>query len=45
MYVVKPGDTLFQIALDNGTTVDAIVAVNPGLNPDTLAVGMEIRLP
>jgi 2',3'-cyclic-nucleotide 2'-phosphodiesterase/3'-nucleotidase len=45
VYVVKPGDTLFQIALDNGTTVEAIVAANPGLNPDTLAVGMEIRLP
>ena len=45
IYVVKPGDTLFQIALDNGTTVEAIVAANPGLNPDTLAVGMELRLP
>jgi LysM repeat protein len=45
IYVVKPGDTLFQIARDNGTTVEAIVAANPGLNPDTLAVGMELRLP
>ncbi|WBL37394.1 LysM peptidoglycan-binding domain-containing protein [Tepidiforma flava] len=44
-YVVKSGDTLFQIALDNGTTVDAILAVNPGLDPDTLSVGMEILLP
>lgn len=45
VYVVKQGDTLFQIALDNGTTVEAILAANPGLNPDTLAVGTEIRLP
>ncbi|WP_322795091.1 LysM peptidoglycan-binding domain-containing protein [Tepidiforma sp.] len=45
VYTVKSGDTLFQIALDNGTTVDAILAVNPGLDPDTLTVGMEIRLP
>ncbi len=44
-YTVKAGDTLFQIALENGTTVEAILAVNPGLNPDTLAIGMEIRLP
>ncbi len=45
VYVVKQGDTLFQIALDNGTTVEAILAANPGLDPDTLAVGTEIRLP
>jgi LysM repeat protein len=45
VHVVRAGDTLFQIALDNGTTVEAIVAVNPGLNPDTLSIGMEIRLP
>lgn len=45
VYIVKSGDTLFQIALDHGTTVEAILAANPGLDPDTLAVGMEIRLP
>jgi len=45
IYVVKPGDTLFQIAMDNGTTVEAVVAANPGLDPDRLTVGMEIRLP
>lgn len=45
VHVVQAGDTLFQIALDNGTTVEAIVAANPGLNPDMLSIGMEIRLP
>jgi LysM repeat protein len=44
-YVVRQGDTLFQIAIDHGTTVAAILQANPGLDPDTLAVGTEIRLP
>ncbi|HQW50469.1 MAG TPA: LysM domain-containing protein [Tepidiformaceae bacterium] len=45
VYTVKPGDTLSAIAAANGTTVDALIAANPGLNPDTLQVGAEIRLP
>jgi LysM repeat protein len=32
-YLVEPGDTLTQIAADNGTTVDALAAAN-GLNPN-----------
>ena len=45
VYKVKPGDTLSAIAAANGTTVEAIIAANPGLNPDTLQVGAEIKLP
>ncbi len=44
-YVVRSGDTLSTIAAENDTTVDAIVALNPGLDPDTLPVGAEILLP
>ncbi len=44
-YTVRAGDTLSSIAAEHGTTVDAIVALNPGLDPDTLQVGAEIRLP
>jgi LysM repeat protein len=43
--VVRAGDTLSSIAAENGTTVDAIVALNPGLDPNTLPVGEEIQLP
>jgi LysM repeat protein len=44
-YVVQSGDTLSSIAAENGTTVDEIVALNPGLEPNTLQVGAEILLP
>ncbi|NJD64301.1 MAG: LysM peptidoglycan-binding domain-containing protein [Chloroflexi bacterium] len=44
-YIVRGGDTLSSIAAENDTTVDAIVALNPGLDPDTLDVGAEILLP
>jgi len=45
IYVVQRGNTLFRIAVDNGTTIDAILAVNPGLNPDLIIPGDEIILP
>lgn len=44
-YVVQTGDTLSSIAAENDTTVDEILALNPGLDPDTLQPGEEIRLP
>jgi len=44
-YVVQPGDTLSAIAAANDTTIDEIVALNPGLDPNSLDVGAEIRLP
>ncbi|MCL6522628.1 MAG: LysM peptidoglycan-binding domain-containing protein, partial [Firmicutes bacterium] len=32
-YTVRPGDTLFLLAQRFGTTVAAILALNPGVNP------------
>lgn len=32
IYEVQPGDTLSQIAQNNGLTVDGLVAINPGLD-------------
>jgi len=46
LYVIEAGDTLYGIALQYGTTIEAIIAANPNLpNPDNLDVGQEIRLP
>ncbi|KAL1302394.1 hypothetical protein AAFC00_002795 [Neodothiora populina] len=43
-YVIKAGDTLFDIAKANGTTVEAIDAANPGINASNLQVGEKINL-
>lgn len=44
-YTIKAGDTLFQLARTYGTTVNAIIAVNPGINPTALRVGQTICIP
>ena len=45
-YVVRPGDTLGKIAARAGTTVYAIMAVNPQItNPNIIYVGQVINMP
>lgn len=44
-YVVKPGDTLFLISKRTNYRQAAIVAANPGLNPDRLRVGQKLKMP
>ena len=44
-YTIRSGDTLFRIATERGTTVDAIIRLNPSLNPNNLQVGQIICLP
>jgi LysM repeat protein len=43
--VIRAGDTLFSIARRLGTTVAALLAVNPGIDPNNLQVGQVICLP
>jgi len=43
-YIVRPGDTLYRLALRHGTTVGAIEAVN-GLRSPAIRVGQVIVLP
>jgi LysM repeat protein len=45
VYTVRAGDTLYAIAQRLGTTVAAILAVNPGINPNNLQVGQQICIP
>lgn len=44
-YVVKPGDTLFLISKRTNYRMGAIIAANPGLNPERIRVGQKIKLP
>lgn len=42
---IRPGDTLYQIARNYHTTVNAILTANPGINPMYLRVGQRITVP
>ena len=44
-YTIKSGDTFWSIAQAHGTSVGAIQAANPGVNPSSLQVGQIIHLP
>ena len=44
-YVVQSGDTLSSIALEFGTTVEALVEANDIADPDQIAVGQELVIP
>lgn len=44
IYIVKKGDTLYQIALDNNTTIDEIKSLN-NLTNNTLMIGELLKLP
>ena len=44
-YRVQRGDTLFQIAVRNNTTVDAIVRANNLSNPSIIFTGQQLTLP
>lgn len=45
IYVVNDGDTLWDVAYLNRTTVEEIVAANPDVRPETLQIGQAIVLP
>jgi len=44
-YTVKAGDTLWQLARQRGLPVDALLLLNPDVNPDRLAVGSQLNVP
>ena len=43
-HTIKSGDTLYSIAKNNGTSVDKIIALNPGLKAEKLTIGLKIRI-
>ena len=44
VYTVKPGDTLWEIANDNATTVEALSKLNNILDSDKINVGQKIKI-
>jgi hypothetical protein len=44
-YVVQPGDNLFDIAYSHGFPAWRLEEANPDVDPDALAIGMELALP
>jgi len=45
VYAVKSGDTLSRIAKHFGTTVKAIEAANPGVDPNHIKVNQKLTIP
>ena len=45
IYIVKAGDTLFQIAKNYGTTVNAIASINNIKNINLIYVGQKLQIP
>jgi LysM repeat protein len=43
-YLIQSGDTLDQIAARFATTVDKLLALNPGTEPTTLRPGERLRI-
>lgn len=42
VYIVQPGDTLWRIAQDNGTTVEELARINQLDNPHLIRVGQKL---
>lgn len=44
-YTIQLGDTLRELAEQNGTSVDYIISINPHIVPSSLEVGQKVILP
>ena len=44
-YAIRPGDTFYLLAIRFNTTVNAIIAANPGVNPNALQIGLIVCIP
>jgi LysM repeat protein len=44
LYTIVQGDTLAAIAAKTGTTVAALIKLNPGIDPAALRIGQKIRV-
>lgn len=44
-YVIKSGDTFFKIAQAYGISLTSLISANPGVDPNKLFIGQQIRIP
>ncbi len=44
-YTIRAGDTFYSLARRFGTVVPALIAANPGVDPDRLMIGQSICIP
>jgi len=44
IYIIKPGDTFYKIALANKLSLSELLTLNPEIKPNMLMVGQAIRL-
>jgi LysM repeat protein len=44
LYEIQQGDTLETVAQAHGTTVEALLELNPGIDPTMLSIGQQIRV-
>jgi len=44
-YIIRAGDTFYSLAIRFNTTVEAIMAANPGVDPNRLMIGQQICIP
>ena len=45
IYTIKNGDTIYNIANKFNTNINRIIAANPNINPNNLAIGSQITIP
>ncbi|NLW21797.1 MAG: LysM peptidoglycan-binding domain-containing protein, partial [Tissierellia bacterium] len=45
LYTIRPGDTLFLLSQRFNVSVQAIIAANPGIDPNNLQIGQVICIP
>lgn len=43
-YVIRSGDTLADVAAQHGTSVEALLSLNPDVDPVALTIGDRIRV-
>ena len=44
-YTIRAGDTFYKISVERNVSLDAILAANPGVDPDRLSIGQVVCIP